>query len=262
MRHVNHRLFLMFFTITLTSCHGYSVQPPSDEDRALTRAALLLLIEKEDTAGARDIAGKLDPNHGNTALLMGWIYYHEKRYAIAADTVATLIPVYERSYRRHNESPILTRDHELERIYTEMLRLSGVANYQAKRCEKAVEYLSAYISEMREFHRARQTVGNPEYSMLGFCQYQLEDYSGAKETFRSLHDMLALGNEKDEAAFNVGALYARIGDIVESLRWLENPVSHKPAYWLGRLESDRDFDTIRHDEKFKLFVQKNLIKHQ
>ncbi len=55
---------------------------------------------------------------------------------------------------------------------------------------------------------------------------------------------------KEEAAYNISALYSLIGRDEESVKWLTKLISSADVDWLEKSKHDSDFDLVRSSEAY------------
>lgn len=74
------------------------------------------------------------------------------------------------------------------------------------------------------------------------------------EYFKQAYDATPDSVEKDEMAYNIGCINALLKNTDEAIKWLQIPVGNNRKPWIKKIKKDKDFDNIRHENKFKVFV--------
>lgn len=129
------------------------------------------------------------------------------------------------------------------RLYVDVLRARGFIYYRKGNCDKSVPELQELMG----------TVGAPNplaLSMVGSCMYRKKEFSEAREYFQESYRWYEAGTERDEAAYNVAAMYAVQGQAGKSAEWLRTALESSGSRWLEAASKDGDFDAVRESEEF------------
>lgn len=137
--------------------------------------------------------------------------------------------------------------------YYKMLLISGLANYELGNQSVALKDLLEYSEELEEPF---------VFEYIGLIYYKDKKYIDAISYFEKSYQLQKDGELKDNAAFSIGALYANLGNVRKTIDWLRIPLKHDNK-WLEMIkeDKDRDFEAIRSDEKFKIFL-KQMEEHK
>jgi tetratricopeptide (TPR) repeat protein len=129
------------------------------------------------------------------------------------------------------------------RLYVDVLRARGFIYFREGDCDKSVPELQELMGSVG--------VPNPvALSMIGSCMYRKKDFDEAREYFQESYRWYEAGAEKDEAAYNVAAMYAAQGQAEKSAEWLRTALESGGSRWLKAASEDGDFDAVRESEEF------------
>jgi tetratricopeptide (TPR) repeat protein len=129
------------------------------------------------------------------------------------------------------------------RLYVDVLRARGFIYFRDGDCDKSVPELQELMG----------SVGAPNpvaLSMIGSCMYRKKEFDEAREYFQESYRWYEAGAEKDEAAYNVAAMYAAQGQAGKSAEWLRTASESGGSRWLKAASEDGDFDAVRKSEEF------------
>ena len=90
--------------------------------------------------------------------------------------------------------------------------------------------------------------------MIAICYYTAKNYTEALKYFMRAYDLLENDKIKNVVAYNIGNLYALQGDMDNAIKWLIIPLDQDRKLFLEKIRSDKDFDSIRGNQKFKEFL--------
>lgn len=183
------------------------------------------------------------------AILLGAIYTEGDRYQEALDSIKKVRPKVEQLYQAIEKKQITVAEDTRELVrfnYHKMLITSGLANFKLENWSEALNDLLAYSKEHHETYI---------YEYIGVCFYKMDQHSNAIAFLKRSFQLHEEGELKDTAAFNVGALNALLGNVDEAISWLKIPLEHNRKLWLEKIQTDKDFDSVRKNEKFKEFLR-------
>lgn len=109
------------------------------------------------------------------------------------------------------------------------------------------------------------TMEKPRYIhlfMLGVCYYKVKDMDNALARFLAAYDRIAIeeesiddpGDLRQMTAYNISVVFAVKLESDNAIRWLKVPLGYDSKKWLKEVESNKDFDKIRNERKFKQFL--------
>ncbi len=185
------------------------------------------------------------------ALLLGAIYFEQEKYEDALKSISIIRPHFEKFYAKVKNKKIRLKKDELKALkflYYKMLLVSGVSNYELGNWESALKDLLEYSEEFQ-----KPTV----YEYIGIAYYQKKQYPKSIEYFKRSYHLHKEGELKDDAAFNIGALNAILGNVKEAIFWLKIPLGHNRQFWLKMIkeDEDKDFEAIRNNKQFEDFLK-------
>ena len=215
------------------------------------------LFDEGELDKAQSLAEDIRDAEGDSLLvltaLLGFIYEEKGRYGEALGRLDVVRPSLRKALTENRTAdgtaplPEHTRRSYL-RLYVGVLRASGFAHYRTGNCRAAVS----------EFQELMGTVKAPNpfaLSIIGSCLYQEKEFEAARKHFEETYRLYGEGPLKDEAAYNVGAMYALDGAADKSVEWLRTASKNDRGRWLEAVSSDLDFDGIRESEAFKKFLE-------
>jgi len=203
-------------------------------------------IEEGDLKAAKNIAVQMEENkYGEVALLKGWILYKEKSYQEAIDKV--------RVYLINNKK--LNNDYALK-IYDDMALLVGVSAYKSENytlcTENLVEHMRTNISEENKMI--------PYAAMIAMCYYNQNNYVKSLEYFNYIYINVETEKAKEDAIYNISALFSLMGRVSNSIEWLSKLEDSAVSNWLEMSETDSDFDNIRSSKEYKSLIKRKINK--
>lgn len=195
-------------------------------------------------------------------VLLGSIYLTQKRYEDALNEIGKVRIRLERAYAiienpaGQTKGTIEVANSIKEQtifLYYRMLIVTALANFRLDNCKDAThDFEVMYAMEKKGISIERK---NDSFDyFLAICFYKLKEYAKATNYFASFYETRTDNKERDSAAYNVGALNALQGKSEEAIRWLIIPLEHDRRTWLEKIKNDKDFDGIRGDKKFKVFL--------
>ncbi len=255
------KLKIVYVLIAVFICLGQGVILAEENELAEYLGAWTYYSDG-DTEKALDIIKKYckpDCRYEGWAILLGAIYYsRQDRYQDALETINRVRPEVEKKYDWVTkekgymvDDPL--REEKIQLIkfnYYKMLVISGLSNYELKNWTVALKDLLAFSKEHQETFI---------YDYTGMCYYETNQYLEAIAYFKRAYQLHEDGELKDTAAYNIGAMNALLGNVEEAICWLRIPLEHNRKLWLGKIETDKDFDTIRDDKKFEDFLKQSKL---
>jgi len=180
--------------------------------------------------------------------LLGFIYESQGKGEEALSRLDSVKPALRQSLLESaksvdEEGEGSARHRSYLRLYVDVLRARGFIYFRNGDCDKAVPELQELMGSVG--------VPNPvALSMIGSCMYRKKEFDEAREYFQESYRWYRAGAEKDEAAYNVAAMYAAQGQAGKSAEWLQTAVESGGSRWLKAATEDDDFDAVRESEEF------------
>lgn len=234
-------------------------QAKSQEKRSTNERVLEVwnLFDEGELDEAQALAEDIRDAEGDSLLvltaLLGFIYEEKGRYGEALGRLDVVRPTLRKALTENRTAdgavplPEHTRRSYL-RLYVGVLRASGFAHYRTGNCRAAVPELQELMGTVK--------APNPfALSIIGSCLYQEKEFEAARKHFEESHRLYGEGPLKDEAAYNVGAMYALEGVADKSVEWLWTASKNDRGRWLEAVSSDLDFDGIRESDAFRKFLE-------
>ena len=188
---------------------------------------------------------------GSWVVLLSVIQLKDNQYEKALYNIKIIRTKLTEKYYRVKESDTLLTDDEVKMtnfFYETLLKTSSLANFKLKNWTDA---LSDYLELSKEFKLSK-------YSTIAICYYNINQYSESLKYFKIAYKLEKKNECKDELAYNIGALYAILGDVEASISWLKNPLDHNKL-WVKDIKEDKDFNKIRNNIKFKDFMENRML---
>ncbi len=92
---------------------------------------------------------------------------------------------------------------------------------------------------------------------LASAYYNNKNYPEAIKTYEAA---IKLGFQSDISAYNIACSYALTGDAENAVKWLKSAAKFKFRNLDEKIREDSDFDKIRNDEKFKIYMAHTVDK--
>jgi tetratricopeptide (TPR) repeat protein len=208
------------------------------------------LYDEGEVERALMIAEGIHDAQGDSRLiltaLIGFLYEKQGRDDEALRRLDSVKPALREalveSARVVGGAPV--RHRSFLRLYRDVLRARGFLLYAGGNCDEAVPELQEMMG----------VVGAPNplaLSMIGSCVYRGREYDEAREYFEESYRWYEPGELKDQAAYNVAAMYGIQGNAEESVRWLGTASESGGSRWIEAASVDEDFDPVRGSEAFQ-----------
>lgn len=195
------------------------------------------------------------------SILLSLIYVKQKKYSKALEEIKKIREELEKAYLviRYGTKLDISEKTSLgiKTLYSKMLYASAFANYGLGNYKSAIDDF-LIMTSLEEYRGAIEEI----YSFLAICYYKINEYSKSLEFFKRAYELCEDDEKKDALAYNIGAVNAILKNIDEAIRWLKISFRHNRVYWLEKIKSDKDFDSIRDSEKFNEFIkqQKQMLQ--
>jgi tetratricopeptide (TPR) repeat protein len=210
------------------------------------------LYDEGEVERALMIAEGIHDAQGDSRLiltaLIGFLYEKQGRDDAALSRFDSVKPALREalveSARGDGGDPRAAERHRtFLRLYRAVLRARGSLLYAGGNCGEAVP-------ELQEMMAVAGAPNPLALSMIGSCMYQGREYGEAREYFEESYRWYDPGELKDQAAYNVAAMYAAQGKAEESVRWLGTAFESGGSRWVKAAGEDKDFDPVRGSEAF------------
>jgi tetratricopeptide (TPR) repeat protein len=181
-------------------------------------------------------------------ILLAAIYIGQKKYEEALKITAPIREKYEKVYSIMRSRPEIVTMSEfvsVEFLYYRMLLIRGLSSYQVGNCQTALHELLLYSRKYSEPYL---------YEYIGACYYKGKEYGYAVSYFKKSYDLYDDGDDKTNAAYNIAALYAVQGNVEQAILWAKIPLSRNRKFWTEQIESDKDFEKVLANNKFRDFL--------
>jgi tetratricopeptide (TPR) repeat protein len=205
------------------------------------------LYDEGEVERALVIAEGIHDAQGDSRLiltaLIGFLYEKQGRDDEALRRLDSVKPalreaLVESARGDGGEAVAPVRHRSFLRLYRDVLRARGFLLYAGGNCDEAVPELQEMMG----------VVGAPNplaLSMIGSCVYRGREYDEAREYFEESYRWYEPGELKDQAAYNVAAMYGIQGNAEESVRWLGTASESGGSRWIEAAGEDKDFDPVR-----------------
>lgn len=180
--------------------------------------------------------------------LLGFLYEKQGKNEEALSRLDSVKPalrqaLLESAKSGESEEGGSPRHRSYMRLYVDVLRARGFIYFRNGNCDRSVPELQELMGAVG--------VPNPlALSMIGSCMYRKKEFGEAREYFQESYRWFDAGGEKDEAAYNVAAMYAAQGQAGKSAEWLRSAAESGGSRWLKAAGEDGDFDAVRKSEEF------------
>lgn len=182
------------------------------------------------------------------------LYYREKKYQAAIKAVE---PSRERIIKFYNLRDTELREGEskndISYTYFILLNTQGNAHFALAHYKEALENYNLYLESAAKL----DPNGKPSISVLHYatyCYYYLKEYDKALQYSKQLHSIVDNPSKKRMYAYNIAALYAKIGDIKQSQEWLKTPMQFNPELYYEKVQKDSDFRQLLEKKEFNDFL--------
>ncbi len=222
-------LHIFIYIYTLYGCNVYPSEPSLDD--------AYKAIDIGQLSQAENIANKLrETKYGDVSLLKGWVFFKKEKFNKAINEVSNYIIKNKELADAHAVS-----------VYYEMILLAGAASYKLDDCENSIKYLKPYLSE----NLSEDNKLIPYMSMVAICYYKQKLFDKSLDYFKYLYSNVDDNVGKEEAIYNIAALYSLLGDTVNSVKWLKMIRNSIEINWIDKTRKDSDFNYIHESIEYK-----------
>ncbi len=197
------------------------------------------------------------PDDERTILLTSLIYLKQEKPEDALNLINKVRNKIEKAYARIDgqgpDDQTLTQEEkkDIRDYYHYMLFVSGSANYQLDDCKRAIEDLEIFVLNCENVMAS---------DILGVCHAILKEYEKAIKYFTQGFNILEKQPTRNIAAYNIEAYNiasanALNRNVEQAILWAKIPLDYDRKMWLEKIRSDKDFDRIRNEKKFKMFIE-------
>lgn len=225
-------------------------------------------------AVAKSLVGSKSDADGSATLLLAAVYQKNKQYKKAQNLLhnhdALAVLYKERIPREKSKSGRKWTDKD-KILYYQLKGLSGRLRYHlGKRDEPVLNDLVAGLS----FDDNGTLINNPDIEAMQFAAlmlYSKEQYeraifywSRAIRAMKRLEISRGLTEADKEflhaTEYNIACAYSLLGNVEQSLIWLNKSLVYKPKQRIEVIKTDHDLDNLRGHKKFKNFINELMTE--
>ena len=186
---------------------------------------LLFLGRREEALAEARKRVELDPLSLEAKLDLGWMLYEAGRFDEGIGYIKKTIEA----------DPYFHSSH----MYL------GCAYFAASRFDEAVS----------EFLEAVKLTGRKELRIIGYLG---EAYArmGNEEEARKIIQVLERSSEARPVSDSIASVYLALGELDETFLWTERAVEENNPFFLGGLNVEREWDSVRSDPRFVALMKK------
>lgn len=251
------RIFLAAAVATTFSLTANAENNPSDSQVAEDHIfAARELLDSGEINSALSLAQSLyNPQNKApaVAILLGRIYEHKQdyekalKYLLEADVELGGDEVVDAAIAHESAKSAFNR------MRLDMLRSLANVNLQLLRCEEA-EKDTIKLAELQGMENSSEAFGS---SMKGLCLQNNKDYAAAAESFEEAYKNFSQNQLKEEAAYNVASMYAKMGNEKKSADWLGISLKGEAVIWREKVKDDENFKEVLATDNFKELLSEN-----
>ena len=179
-------------------------------------------------------------------VLQGMVYVQTQEYNKA---LKALKKSEERVMKRFSNRNIELHDSELihgiTALYLNMISNIGYANTLLGNYDEALKYFYLTLKE--------DDKNTYVWEYMGVCYYHFKEYEKAIESLKKAYTTRDL-SDKATMAFSLASVYAIMGDIDNSIKWLDEPLYKDYVFFQKQIQEETDFDNIRNTKKFSEYL--------
>lgn len=179
-------------------------------------------------------------------VLQGMIYVQTQEYKKALEV---LEKSRERVIERFNNINKQSNDgrsiHNIKVLYFNMISNIGYANTLLGNYDEALKYFYLTLKE--------DDKNTYVWEYMGVCYYHFKEYEKSIEFLKKAYTTRDL-SDKATMAFSLASVYAIMGDIDNSIQWLDEPLHKDYIFFKKQIQEETDFDNIRNTKKFSEYL--------
>ncbi len=207
---------------------------------------------------------EFDPQSAEALLGIGIVYFHQKRYAEARQTLESVIaqaPGYYDAYRWLGIISDIVGEYDAAlRFYEECIRLKPYSEEPWTHLEMTYRRMGNRIASENANRRlievgTRKLELNPDDSIVLSRLAGQYAHLGLKEkAYQAIERVLAIDPNDGLALYNCACTYAVLGDVKEALECLRAAIHSGYKNVGGWVKADPDFVSLHDNDEFKAMI--------
>lgn len=248
--------FIVIFFVFISSLYASSGIQTKNCDHRYIEIWDLYATEKEDEARKllEHCVFSDEVAVDTMNLIQLGLLYHDRKYIEAIQVVE---PSRERIIKYYNLRDTKVRENhgkqEISELYFFLIGTLGNAYYKSGDYKSALRYYHQYINDTEK----------PNYEILGYtglAYNKIGMYTQALKYLKEAYPIATVPYVKNNIAYNIAAIYAKVGDTDQSMEWLKAPLLFASKQYIEYLQTDKDFKHMKDSAKFNTFLNSYLEK--